>query len=94
MEKTVMIIKQHPLESRRYTRRDGQQDTFNSVGFELTDGIDRFYAEATGELALTLQKPLDTTTMHRVQGRMACRQWQDKEGKARFENTVIISGIS
>ena len=94
MEKSVMIIKQHPLESRQYTRRDGQQDTYNSVGFELTDGIDRFYAEATGELALSLQQPLDTSTMHRIQGRMACRQWQDKEGRTRFENAVIITRIS
>ena len=78
MEKSVMIIKQYSLESRRYTRRDGTQDTFNSVGFELSDGIDRFYAESTGELALTLQSPLDP------QRCTACRgAWPAASGRTR-----------
>ena len=52
MEKLVRIINQFPLASRSYTAQDGTQRTFHSRGFLLTDGIDEFYAEMTGDTAL------------------------------------------
>ena len=52
MEKLVRIINQFPLASRSYTAQDGTQRTFHSRGFLLTDGIDEFYAEMTGDMAV------------------------------------------
>ena len=49
MEKLVTIIDQFPLASRPYTAQDGTQKVFNSRGFILSDGIDEFYAEMTGD---------------------------------------------
>ena len=79
MGKRVTIIGQLPLTSRQYTRQDGTQDTFHSMGFELTDGIDTFYAELVGDQALAC-KPLDQTREHTVQCAMRCRPWKDSTG--------------
>ena len=66
MEKVVTITKVQPLKERSYINGNGDNEIFVSRGFVMTDGIDTFYAEATGEYARQLPAEIDTTVCHRV----------------------------
>ena len=53
MEKTVRILEQSALSTRKYTdKKTGQEKVMNAVTFKLTDGIDTFLGEVTGERAV------------------------------------------
>ena len=39
MEIICRILQQHPLSSTEYTDRQGQQKTFNAIGFELVPAV-------------------------------------------------------
>ena len=53
MEKTVRIVNQSQLTSRQYMdRKTGEQKVINSITLKLTDGIDTFLGEITGERAV------------------------------------------
>ena len=93
MEKLVTIIEQRPVVARNYTAQDGTQKSFYSKGFILTDGIDEFYAEMTGDMARDAQ-PYDTTLLHAMQGYIKQRSFIDKNGQTRFENQIIITRLS
>ena len=93
MEKLVTILEQRPVVARNYTAQDGTQKTFYSKGFILTDGIDEFYAEMTGDMARDTQ-PYDTSLLHKVQGYIKQRSFTDKNGQTRFENQIIINRLS
>lgn len=93
MEKLVTILEQRPVVARNYTAQDGTQKTFYSKGFILSDGIDEFYAEMTGDMARDVA-PLDTTTLHMMQGYIKQRSFIDKNGQTRFENQIIITRLS
>ena len=67
MEKIVTITKVQPLKERSYINGNGDNEVFVSRGFVMTDGIDTFYAEATGEYARQLPTEFDTTVCHSVQ---------------------------
>ena len=90
--KLVTILQQHPLVSRPYTAQDGTQRTFHSRGFILTDGIDEFYAEMTGDTALSCPQ-LDAGTLHALQGYMRQRSFLDKNGVTRYENQIYITKL-
>ena len=92
MEKLVTIIDQLPLASRPYTGQDGTQRVFNSRGFILSDGIDEFYAEMTGDTALACIE-YDRTVWHKMQGYMRQRSFQDKNGATRYENQIYITKL-
>ena len=92
MEKLVRIIEQHPLASRTYTAQDGTQRTFHSRGFLLTDGIDEFYAEMTGDAALSCPE-MDLGVLHIVQATLRQRAYQDKNGATRSENQIYITRL-
>lgn len=92
MEKLVRIIDQLPLSSRAYTAQDGTQRTFHSRGFLLTDGIDEFYAEMTGDTALSCPE-LDRNVLHQVQAQIRQRAYQDKNGATRYENQIYITRL-
>ena len=64
MEKVVTITKVQPLKERSYINGNGDNEIFVSRGFVMTDGIDTFYAEATGEYARQLPAEIDTTVCH------------------------------
>ena len=50
MERTVRIMQQSPLVTRNYMdRKTGEQKVINSITLKLTDGIDTFLGEITGE---------------------------------------------
>ena len=57
MEATVRILNQSPLVTRQYMdRKTGEQKVINSVTLRLTDGIDTFLGEITGERAVNCPK--------------------------------------
>ena len=88
----MTIIDQHPLVSRPYTAQDGTQKVFNSRGFILSDGIDEFYAEMTGDMAVAAGE-YDTGVWHKVQGYMRQRSFQDKNNVTRFDNQIFITKL-
>ena len=92
MEKLVTIIDQHPLASRPYTAQDGMQKVFNSRGFILSDGIDEFYAEMTGDMAVAAGE-YDRTVWHKMQGYIKQRSFQDKNNVTRFDNQIFITKL-
>ena len=92
MEKLVTILQQSPLVSRPYTAQDGTQRTFHSRGFILTDGIDEFYAEMTGDAALACPE-YDRTLLHKMQGHIRQRSFLDKNGVTRYENLICITKL-
>lgn len=92
MEKLVTIIGQFPLASRPYTAQDGTQKVFNSRGFILSDGIDEFYAEMTGDMAVAAGE-YDRTVWHKMQGYIKQRSFQDKNGVTRYENQIFITKL-
>lgn len=89
MEKLVTIVKQLPLQERNYTDKNGQMQVFASVGFELTDGIDSFYAEIQGNDARVVPQ-YDLSVSHIVQCQMNARQFQDQQGRTRYDNVIRI----
>ena len=93
MEKLVTIIEQRPVVARNYTAQDGTQKTFYSKGFILTDGIDEFYVEMTGDMARDSQ-PYDVALLHMMQGYIKQRSFTDKNGQTRFENQIIITRMN
>ena len=92
MEKLVTIINQFPLASRPYTAQDGTQRVFNSRGFILSDGIDEFYAEMTGDAAIAAGE-YDRTVWHQMQGCIKQRSFQDKNGVTRYDNQITITKL-
>lgn len=92
MEKTLQIVQQGALTERQYTDRNGVPQVFASRGFILTDGIDTFYAEATGDYARSLGQ-FDTSLLHRTQLQMYFREYKDKDGNTRYTNEIRIIKI-
>ena len=89
MEKTVVIVEQLPLQERSYTDRNGQPQVFASRGFVLTDGIDTFYAEMTGDKARTCPE-MDKSKLHSVQCQLQERSYTDKDGVLHHATEVRI----
>lgn len=92
MEKTVQIVQQFPLCEREYTDSNKNVQVFASKGFILTDGIDTFYAEATGDYARTLGN-FDQTLFHSVQLQVSIHEYDGKEGNKRYSNNIRIVKI-
>ena len=94
MEKTVRIISQTGVVSRSYTdKRNGEQKTITSRSFRLTDGIDTFVAEMTGEKALNCPT-FDAHQLYRVQCTMVTREWTSQNGEANVANSIYLDKIS
>ena len=92
METFVTIIEQRPLQSRTYQDNQGQSRVFHSRGFVLTNGIDEFYAEMTGDAALNCPE-MDLGVLHIVQATIRQRAYQDKNGTTRYENQIYITRL-
>ena len=89
MERTVRIINQSNLATRHYTdKRTGEQKVVNSVTLKLTDGIDTFLGEITGERAVNCQR-LDPTRLYRVQCSMVVRDWTSQQTGEQMQATTI-----
>ena len=95
MEKTVRIVNQSQLTSRQYMdRKTGEQKVINSITLKLSDGIDTFLGEITGERAVNCPK-FDIQRKYRVQCSMVVREWNSQQtGEAMQATTIYIDKIS
>ncbi len=95
MERLIKIIEELPLRERSYTDQNGQQKVFVTKGYVVTDGVNKFCAEAVGDLARALEKQsprlLET---YLLSYELSCREWLDQQQQRRFENGVRILKIS
>ena len=95
MERTVRIMQQSPLVTRNYMdRKTGDQKVINSVTLKLTDGIDTFLGEITGERAVNCPK-YDPQYLYKVQCSMVVREWNSQQtGEAMQATTIYIDKIN
>ena len=97
MEKLVSIISQGAHSQRQFNGKDNQPTVFHYMDFVLSDGIDTFHAQATGNLAQAL-KPLDRNVLHSVQCHISHRtrehvNEQTGETITFHENQIYIDRI-
>ena len=89
MEATVRILNQSGLITRQYTdKKTGEQKCINSVMLKLTDGIDTFLGEITGERAVNCPK-YDPQYLYRVQCSMVVREWNSQQTGDQMQATTI-----
>ena len=89
MEATVRVLNQSGLISRQYTdKKTGEQKVINSVTLKLSDGIDTFLGEITGERAVNCPK-FDIQRKYRVQCSMVVREWNSQQTGEKKKTTKI-----
>ena len=95
MERIVRILNQSGLATREYTdSKTGEKRVINSVSLKLTDGIDTFLGEITGERAVNCPK-YDPSYLYRVQCTMVVRKWNSQQtGEAMQATTIYIDKIN
>ena len=95
MEATVRILNQSGLMTRQYLdKKTGDQKVINSVTLKLTDGIDTFLGEITGERAVNCPK-YDPQYLYRVQCSMVVREWNSQQtGDAMQATTIYVDKIN
>ena len=95
MERTVRIMQQSPLVTRNYMdRKTGDQKVINSITLKLTDGIDTFLGEITGERAVNCPK-FHPQYLYKVQCSMVVREWNSQQtGEAMQATTIYIDKIN
>ena len=95
MERTVRILNQSPLATRQYMdRKTGEQKVINTVTLKLTDGIDTFLGEITGERAVNCPQ-FDPQYQYKVQCTMVVREWNSQQtGEAMQATTIYVDKIA
>jgi len=95
MERIVRILNQSALATRQYLdKKTGEQKVINSVTLKLSDGIDTFLGEITGERAVNCPK-YDPQYLYRVQCSMVVREWNSQQtGEAMQATTIYIDKIN
>ena len=95
MEATVRILNQSPLATRQYMdKKTGEQKVINTVTLKLTDGLDTFLGEITGERAVNCPK-FDPQYIYSVQCSMVVREWTSQQtGEAMQATTIYIDKIN
>jgi hypothetical protein len=95
MESIVRILNQSELTTRQYQdKKTGEQKVMNSVTLKLSNGIDTFLGEITGERAVNCPK-LDPNFFYRVQCTMVVREWNSQQtGEPMQATTIYIDKIS
>ena len=95
MEATVRILNQSGLMTRQYLdKKTGDQKVINSVTLKLTDGLNTFLGEITGERAVNCPK-YDPQYLYKVQCSMTVRDWISQQtGEAMQATTIYLDKIS
>lgn len=91
MEKQVVIKQQFALQERNYVK-NGESRKFASMGFILTDGMDEFFAEMTGNQARecgTLRKDCSYVGQFELQ----VRSWETGSGERAYATSVYINRL-
>ena len=97
MEIICRIIKQHPLQQRSYTDRNGQQQTFVGVGLSLASGTDTLYAEITGDQARRVATDGITYSQdfyYKADLSAKAEKWTAKDGQERYGTRMYINKIA
>ena len=95
MEATVRILNQSGLMTRQYLdKKTGDQKVINSVTLKLTDGLNTFLGEITGERAVNCPK-FDPQYIYKVQCSMVVREWNSQQtGEAMQATTIYVDRIN
>lgn len=95
MEATVRILSQSDLMSRQYLdKKTGEQKMINSVTLKLTDGLNTFLGEITGERAVNCPK-YDLQHLYQVQCSMVVREWSSQQtGESMQATTIYVDKIN
>ena len=95
MEATVRILNQSPLMTRQYMdKKTGEQKVINSVTLKLTDGLNTFLGEITGERAVNCPK-FDPQYVYKVQCSMVVREWNSQQtGESMQATTIYVDKIN
>ena len=95
MEATVRILNQSGLMTRQYLdKKTGDQKVINSVTLKLTDGLNTFLGEITGERAVNCPK-YDPQYLYKVQCSMVVREWNSQQtGEAMQATTIYVDNIN
>ena len=95
MEATVRILNQSGLITRQYLdKKTGEQKVINSVTLKLTDGLNTFLGEITGERAVNCPKS-DPQYLYKVQCSMVVREWNSQQtGEAMQATTIYVDKIN
>jgi hypothetical protein len=95
MEATVRILNQSGLMTRQYLdKKTGEQKVVNSVSLKLTDGLNTFLGEITGERAVNCPK-YDPQYLYKVQCSMVVREWNSQQtGEAMQATTIYVDKIN
>ena len=95
MEATVRILNQSGLMTRQYLdKKTGEQKMMNTVTLKLTDGLNTFLGEITGERAVNCPK-YDPQYLYQVQCSMVVREWNSQQtGEAMQATTIYIDKIN
>ena len=95
MEATVRILNQSSLMTRQYLdKKTGDQKVINSVSLKLTDGLNTFLGEITGERAVNCPK-YDPQYLYKVQCSMVVREWNSQQtGEAMQATTIYVDKIN
>ena len=95
MEATVRILNQSGLMTRQYLdKKTGDQKVINSVTLKLTDGLNTFLGEITGERAVNCPK-FDPQYVYKVQCSMVVREWNSQQtGEAMQATTIYVDKIN
>ena len=81
MEKTVRILEQSALSTRKYTdKKSGQEKVMNAVTFKLTDGVDTFLGEVTGERAVNCPMYLQGAVFNGCERLAVSANWRTDAG--------------
>lgn len=92
----VSIQQVMPMVSRTFQNRvTGQTDVFKSKGFILSDGLNSFYAEATGKTAEALETtPIDADKIISVELSFRVREFEDKDHNKRYNTEITIQRMT
>ena len=95
MEATVRILNQSGLMTRQYLdKKTGDQKVINTVTLKLTDGLNTFLGEITGERAVNCPK-YDPQYLYKVQCSMVVREWNSQQtGEAMQATTIYVDKIN
>ena len=95
MEATGRILNQSGLMTRQYLdKKTGDQKVINSVTLKLTDGLNTFLGEITGERAVNCPK-YDPQYLYKVQCSMVVREWNSQQtGEAMQATTIYVDKIN
>ena len=95
MEATLRILNQSGLMTRQYLdKKTGDQKVINSVTLKLTDGLNTFLGEITGERAVNCPK-YDPQYIYKVQCSMVVREWNSQQtGEAMQATTIYVDKIN